>query len=82
MQGTEGGGLTFKGAIGVFRKLPFMPSLRVVKIVGLGSPTWAPAQHTEVLRALAAGLSSLPSLQVRLLNVFSVCCCHKMDRRA
>ena len=62
---TEAGGLTFKGCLSIFRKLPFMPSLRVLRLVGLRSATWAPYMHEDIMRALAAGVASLPSVQVR-----------------
>jgi hypothetical protein len=59
----EAGGLTAKGVANLFRKLPLMHGLRELRVVGVG---YRGASHDDVVRALAAGLAGLPSLQVRL----------------
>ena len=60
----EAGGLTVKGLMVFLRKLPFMHSLRELRVHGIGA---SPQNQHDVMRLLAAGLAALPGLQVCLL---------------
>jgi hypothetical protein len=74
---TEAGGLTFKGCIQLFKKLPFMHGLRELRLHGVGSASWNCELHDEALLQLSSGLSKMPSLQVR----FRSCACPVLGNR-
>lgn len=62
---SEAGGLTFKGCVAFFRKLPFMRGLRELRVQGVGAAVASAALSAQMLSALSAGLHELPGLQVR-----------------